>query len=271
MMMDTNVFHIANEERLPCIEVSDVFGYIKAEVASGRYTDVPYSKMFPCVRPPFNPLWSEYTFKRVDGIRVTMGFYLWSKEIEKDKHILTWFCFNRTGSDYFQYGLMPRIYFNDQGEMVEQYSPEKKKSFLMSFVPVDDRPLSDVPPEAGDDEMFRATPMLMALSFMSCKNVETKILRDSPRALNEKRQRAGKPPIVRMYTLLVDGVKRLFHQHTGAESFTQNSLHLCRGHFKDFSHGGGLFGKYKGRYWWDHQMRGSKEVGVVAKDYKVKP
>ena len=110
----------------------------------------------------------------------------------------------------------------------------------------------------------------MGLTFLSCKNVATGVERESPGRLNARRAKDGKPPLVKMYTLLVDGVKRLFQAHAGSDDLSSRALHICRGHFKDFSHGGGLFGKYTGRYWWTSQTRGSKEAGEVIKDYAVK-
>lgn len=41
-----------------------------------------------------------------------------------------------------------------------------------------------------------------------------------------------------------------------------------RGHFKDFS-AKGLFGKYKGVYWWGDQVRGDSAQGVIDKDYRL--
>ena len=53
------------------------------------------------------------------------------------------------------------------------------------------------------------------------------------------------------------------------KSSVRNALHFVRGHFKDFSHGGGLFGKYKGLYWWSPRLRGSASSGIVKKEYMV--
>ncbi len=39
--------------------------------------------------------------------------------------------------------------------------------------------------------------------------------------------------------------------------------------FKDFSKGKGLFGKYKDVFWWDSQVRGRVDQGVVLKDYAI--
>jgi hypothetical protein len=55
-------------------------------------------------------------------------------------------------------------------------------------------------------------------------------------------------------------------QHNGIAK----ALHICRGHFKDYRNSAGLFGKYKGLYWWDMHTRGTEKAGVVIKDYRVK-
>ena len=49
----------------------------------------------------------------------------------------------------------------------------------------------------------------------------------------------------------------------------KQGLHICRGHFKDYTRGRGLFGRFKGLYWWDSQVRGTAEKGIVVKDYRV--
>jgi hypothetical protein len=49
-----------------------------------------------------------------------------------------------------------------------------------------------------------------------------------------------------------------------------NRVHLCHGHFKNYTEGNPLFGKYTGRYWWQPFVRGNKKKGVVMKDYLVK-
>jgi hypothetical protein len=39
----------------------------------------------------------------------------------------------------------------------------------------------------------------------------------------------------------------------------------------DYREGGGLFGKHKGVYWWEHHLRGDVEHGIVDKDYSMGP
>lgn len=53
--------------------------------------------------------------------------------------------------------------------------------------------------------------------------------------------------------------------HTG-----QNPLSMVRGHFRDYSKGPGLFGKYrKPAVWVPPHARGNAENGVVTKDYRL--
>ena len=47
-------------------------------------------------------------------------------------------------------------------------------------------------------------------------------------------------------------------------------LHLCRGHFKEYSVDNPLFGKVYGRFWWQPFVRGNDKNGTVSKDYQVK-
>ena len=50
----------------------------------------------------------------------------------------------------------------------------------------------------------------------------------------------------------------------------QRALHICRGHFKDYRDGKGLFGKHKGLYWWDSTVKGNANNGEIKKDYALK-
>lgn len=112
---------------------------------------------------------------------------------------------------------------------------------------------------------------LFSISLMHCKNVSLETINYSEK-LNKSRIRKGKKPLVKYHVLNINSMKRVL-DGAGANSPTglRNALHICRGHFKDFSKGGGLFGKYQGLYWWDPQVRGKIQNGVMLKDYKVSP
>jgi hypothetical protein len=65
-------------------------------------------------------------------------------------------------------------------------------------------------------------------------------------------------------------MKKILHYegHSNKTGLTK-AIHICRGHFKDFSKGSGLFGKFKGMYWWESQVRGNFAAGVALKDYEI--
>lgn len=119
-----------------------------------------------------------------------------------------------------------------------------------------------------------ASPCLLALSFMNCKNTKIKEvdpnlkLKPSVRRHMEKKQR---PPIKKYYVLDIEPMKKVLKNEGLIEkNGLRKALHICRGHFKDYRNGNGLFGKFKGLYWWDSNIRGDSEYGEVVKDYNVK-
>lgn len=123
---------------------------------------------------------------------------------------------------------------------------------------------------------FFLHPVLLALSFMHCKNVI--INEHNPRDIEHKksiRDSRGhlkkKTPQTKYYTLDIGPAKDILKTEGNIDEVgLQRALHICRGHFKDYSKGNGLFGKYKGLYWWDSTVRGSEEAGKIEKDYNIK-
>lgn len=117
---------------------------------------------------------------------------------------------------------------------------------------------------------FVLDPCLLALSFMHCKNVTIQRDSQSPTLAKAYQKKHGKP-LSRYYTLDIEPMKKVLRTDGNSEKTgLKQALHICRGHFKNFSKGKGLFGKYKGLYWWDSMVRGSVSEGIVDKDYAVK-
>lgn len=112
-------------------------------------------------------------------------------------------------------------------------------------------------------------PMFLALSFLHCKNVNTERI-VPPEPLSKKYQKRHGKPLETYHILNIEPMKRVLNKDGGAEKTgLKRALHICRGHFKDFSIGKGLFGKYKGLYWWDNHSRGDPMMGIADKDYRV--
>lgn len=112
----------------------------------------------------------------------------------------------------------------------------------------------------------RVLGCLFALSLANCRNVEL-VPYTLPRAM---RRRHDGPAHAQYYTLNIEPILRRRERPLEARSDQEHAalaLHLCRGHFKDYRAGGGLFGRNKGLFWWNLHARGTAERGVVVKDY----
>lgn len=112
-------------------------------------------------------------------------------------------------------------------------------------------------------------PMLLAISFMHCKNVRH--VEKVPK-VDEKFLRAtGKKPRVRYYTLEIYPMREVLRRDGNVEANgLAKALHICRGHFATYTADKPLFGRVVGTVWRDAHVRGKAEHGVVVKDYAVK-
>lgn len=109
----------------------------------------------------------------------------------------------------------------------------------------------------------------IAISFMHCKNTILKQV-SHPQKLQQARIKKGWKPLIRYHMLEIRPIKRILEEEGSvSKNGIQKALHICRGHFKDYREGKGLFGKYKDMYWWDMHTRGDMDNGLVVKDYKV--
>lgn len=133
--------------------------------------------------------------------------------------------------------------------------------------------LAALQPELSDPSDIMAAaalflPFAFALQLLHCKNVTTPDIVTPPKVLSRRAKRGA--PSVKYKTLVVNSLKKESSTVANGKSGSiKNALHFVRGHFKDFSHGGGLFGRYKGMYWWSPRLRGDASSGVVKKDYRV--
>lgn len=113
-------------------------------------------------------------------------------------------------------------------------------------------------------------PYLLAISFMHCKNV---VLRKNeiPPALRRAVARRSGIRREDYYVLDIRPMQTVLRSEGRLEEHgsLKRALHICRGHFKDYRDGAGLFGKFRGLYWWEQSVRGLPEAGVRQKTYRV--
>lgn len=120
--------------------------------------------------------------------------------------------------------------------------------------------------------LFSVVPPMLAISFLHCKNVELveqeHTFHLDKRASSGRLKKKSKMAKVRYHMLTVEPIRKILATEGQIERHgMQKALHICRGHFKDYREHG-LFGKHKGIYWWNQQLRGSQDRGVMIKDYK---
>lgn len=114
-------------------------------------------------------------------------------------------------------------------------------------------------------------PALLAISFMHCRNVETREGPRPPIALDKKwRKRYGRP-LVRYKVIDIDPMRRVLESEGGASTNgLKKALHICRGHFATYTEDAPLFGRVVGTFWKPQHVRGTASAGAVVKDYNVK-
>jgi hypothetical protein len=108
---------------------------------------------------------------------------------------------------------------------------------------------------------------LFALSLLSCKNVTLEAV-DPPATLKHRNRHVQ--PAISYHVLKIRPMST--HTRGGGQWIGGGSpsLHIRRGHFKDYREGEGLFGRVHGIYWWESAVVG-RAGSVVEKDYEIDP
>jgi len=106
---------------------------------------------------------------------------------------------------------------------------------------------------------------LFALSLLNCKNVTLEAV--TPPAMIKHRNRHAQPA-VSYHVLKIRPMS--VHTRGGGEWHGSGSpsIHIRRGHFKDYREGKGLFGKINGVFWWESEVVGRGPTRV-DKEYEI--
>jgi len=239
---------------------------------------------FPNLAPPFGFMYFEYAQPRYyhDGKQLVesdysgrQGVLFMSAEIsdiEASPHVrkmkgfgakwaiaIVEFCEYPKNTPHISPGA-EIIYVDYRGRYVSPDPTSKTEStnFTEEWLTVDD--------ELRDGFGSIRRPALLATSLMHCKNVKT-----VPRGKGTTPGKRNHNPCKFTYKVLdIEPMKQVLRTEGKSESVgLRRALHICRGHFKDYTEHG-LFGRNKGIYWWDSAVRGNIDAGIVLKDYRVK-
>lgn len=121
-----------------------------------------------------------------------------------------------------------------------------------------------------DVEEDMMVPILYGLSLLHCKN--TRLVDRNIERHEAKRLERAMGMSVSLKELRVQPLKlKSVYEQTEPKGGTKKRMHICRGHFRDYRAGKGLFGKYHGIYWCAQHLRGDVARGMVLKDYEIDP
>lgn len=115
-------------------------------------------------------------------------------------------------------------------------------------------------------------PSLLAISFMHCKNVTVVENTLPPKLVKSIQKKKGQAP-TSYKTLVIEPLKEILRREGKSEQHgLQKAMHICRGHFRDYRQGAGLFGKYKQLVWTPSTIRGTKrhEGGPPQREVEIK-
>jgi len=252
-------------------EISNICEYLFKKHSSNHDEFTP--KDFPNIAPPFDKIWFEYVTPHeivtnqygvikfnVDNLRRT-GICIVSEK--KSDEIIKWqsigFTFQETKDGFIILDPSTISYLlRSDGSLIEF-----KKDYQLVRTAWNANILGK-----GGIGFLYWTPWF-ALSLLHCKNVEIKKTQIGSK-LQKKRTMSDRLPLLDYHVLDIGPVRKILDQTMQEKNVGfKKALHICRGHFKDFSRGKGLFGKYQGLYWWDMALRGT-QPRIVLKDYTIK-
>jgi len=269
------VFEVLRDPSLPVLLIDNVSDYY---FTASDQENWDLGRDFPNLAPPFPYFWAEYKMPRVihskergdteiPGTgRVGTLITALTQDQFKGEGVpdnVKWILWGELFADYSKHGVTGEgvhgAFFwaiDAEGRIIEE-------------------PWMQTYSDAAHNEELRGymgwfNPALLAVSFLHCKNVR---LDDNhvPKPLAKKyRERHGVEPCA-YKTLVIEPLKQILrHEGRSHEVGLQKALHICRGHFKDYREGRGLFGKYHQLVWQPSIVRGTKGTKTPPREIEVK-
>lgn len=235
-------------------------------------------KDFPNITPVFEKFWVEYrvpdcfrsrvfgreVIKKDGGGFTFVGAHMHGVEVRKDSQLQGFHMLATVyvGSSYGNSG--PVISWR----FVLDISGNPVPGECVTIIPESSELVTDRGMRLALARIF--FPILLALSFLHCKNIRVQTV-GPDRPLTHREIRQKQRPLVTYRVLDIVPMRQVLDREGHAqETGLKKALHICRGHFADYTEGHGLFGKHHGRFWVPSHVRGSADVGVALKDYRVR-
>lgn len=278
-------------ESAQCIEASNIARFFEQSYTTTPDTFAAFTRDLKCIAPPFRSFFVEWEkpFGIHIGLRMGVLFLACPPELAADTaRAIMGVNAHATPRQIQKY----RDEFNPKWiyltfDFVEFPNKDSKNvsglrgPFHVGVTAVaEDGALHDFWLSNGTDAISERESMQLALAslvawtalaMMNCHNIDT-VEHVAPEPFQRSRERKGKRPLVSYRTIQVNVDKT--PGNIAAPSLlgdgTDARLHGKRGHMKDYRKGNGLFGKYKGLWYWGPTLAGSADAGVVVADYQLK-
>jgi len=240
-----------------------------------KYWDI---QDFPNLAPVFENCYFEYSFPNIDNFGWVLkknvfgnrkiGILIKSTQLEAIEDDVKWalevYLFDKISDDAVgSYKLIFVIALDKNGNCIPFPGRGPGLINILSKSSIDDDILQT---QLLNKFNLYAGPAFLAISFMHCKNI--RIVSQGKGTNTGKRNRHTAK--IRFHTLQIDPIRKILETEGNIkQNGLKLSMHLCRGHFKNFTDDKPLFGKITGTYWWNSQVRGKVQNGIVMKDYQV--
>jgi hypothetical protein len=259
---------------IPIIKINNVVEYYM-EHNQSNWGDSD----FPNVAPPFQNFKIEFAtpkYVNIKGQRYenplagSVWASLWDVKEQVINGVDGWFMSVEIESDV-NLGCIAELFCDKQGVLTQVFDVGGRTvAVKLGIQPK----FGEYAPAIADFFTMIIQPQLLALSFMHCKNVSKELINPNdklPRHVIKHWEKKGKPLLDKHYILNIEPMKSVLKGEGDIDSNgIQKAMHICRGHFRDYTQGKGLFGKYHGMFWIESHVKGSKEKGEVEKEYNIK-
>lgn len=258
---------LVNDPTLPVFLIDNVADYLYTGTDQEHWS---LDRDFPNLAPPFPMFWVEFKMARTihskemgdtdvskwlpQGGRVGQLFVAVDREDAKGEGIpdnARWIYWCDMFADY---GRRESTADGPQGGMFLCVDADGRiigNPWMQSFCAEDEADLMK-------NVMAWYHPSFLAISFLHCKNVQIVDEVINPKLAKRYRERHGVTPTA-YKTLVIEPLKQVLkHEGRAHEHGLAKAMHICRGHFKDYREGRGLFGKYHQLVWHPSLVRGTK-------------
>lgn len=246
----TKLYDALEDRALPFLVIDNVADYYY-----GESKDLDLRKDLPNLAPPYPAFWLEYPHREK---RMTVGTLVRAGERPPDvDNPARWVLsidrlFSKNGGPVMPIPATLWMHVGDTGEVVHMRH--------MGWTPDAHAGISE------REIMGYIGPPLLAICFLHCKNVAVEDNR-APKPLAKKWHAKHNLWPSPYKTLIIEPLKKVLKQQRGAENTgLKQALHICRGHFKDYREGRGLFGKHHMLVWHDAVIRGTKRYDLDEGD-----